>query len=168
MRVALVCPAPPGSRSGNRITALRWQRMLRELGHEADIVSAIGRRSHDLLVALHALRSAEAVRVSRERYPDQPVIVALTGTDLYRDIHHDVDARRSLELADRLIVLHPGGAHELPPKLRPKVRVVPQSAEPPARTPRRSTRPEPPCCAAPPLRPHIRARSPFRRLRRVR
>lgn len=140
MRVALVCPAPPGSRSGNRITALRWRRMLRELGHEADLVTELGRRGYDVLVALHALRSAEAVRLSRERHPARPVIVALTGTDLYRDIHHDEAARRSLELADRLIVLHPGAAAELRPGLRSKVRVVPQSAEPPAQAPRRSSR----------------------------
>lgn len=114
--------------------------MLRELGHEAEIIAELGGRGHDLVVALHALRSAEAVRISREHHPERPVIVALTGTDLYRDIHHDDDAKRSLELADRLIVLHPGGAQELPLKLRPKARVIPQSSEPPSRPPRRSAR----------------------------
>src|SRR5207245_6228715 len=41
-------------------------------------------------------------------------------------------SRRSLELADRLVVLHDGAAAELSRRLRWKVRVVPQSA-PPAR-----------------------------------
>jgi putative glycosyltransferase (TIGR04348 family) len=132
MHVALVCPAPRGSRLGNRITALRWQRILRELGHRPFITSELPSRSYDLLVALHARKSAEAVRVSRERAPEVPIVLALTGTDLYRDIHRDGDAKRSLELADILVVLHDGAAKELPSALRGKVRVVPQSA-PPAR-----------------------------------
>jgi putative glycosyltransferase (TIGR04348 family) len=92
------------------------------------------------MVALHARRSAEAVRLARKQHPERPIIVALTGTDLYRDIHQDESAQRSIELADRLIMLHPGGAEELPRRLRSKVRVVPQSAPPPSRLPRRSTR----------------------------
>ena len=114
--------------------------MLRELGHTSFIAADPPARGYDLLVALHARRAAEAVRIARERHPERPVVVALTGTDLYRDIHQDESAKRSLELADRLIVLHPGGADELPPRLRSKVRVVPQSAPPPSRPPRRSTR----------------------------
>ncbi|HEY5677689.1 MAG TPA: selenoneine biosynthesis selenosugar synthase SenB [Myxococcales bacterium] len=135
VRVALICPAPPGSRLGNRITALRWQSMLRELGHEASIAgSGSGSAGRpDAVIALHARKSAGAVRASRQLHPERPVVVALTGTDLYRDIHHDRAAQESLELADLLIVLHPAGAAELPARLRSKVRVVPQSAPPPRR-----------------------------------
>jgi putative glycosyltransferase (TIGR04348 family) len=128
VRVALICPAPPGSRLGNRITALRWARMLRELGHRAFIAEGGAGGRSDALIALHARKSAEAVRASRALHRERPVAVALTGTDLYRDIHLDREAQESLELADLLIVLHPGGASELPARLRPKVRVVPQSA----------------------------------------
>lgn len=140
MRVALICPAPPRSLLGNRITAGRWQRMLRELGHRVFIETEATTRPCDLLIALHARKSAEAVRLSRARFPGRPIAVALTGTDLYRDIHHDESAQRSLELADRLIVLHGGGADELPRRLRSKVRVVPQSAPLVARKPRSSAR----------------------------
>src|SRR5439155_3762824 len=52
------------------------------------------------------------------------------GTDLYRDIRTSRRAQQSLELADRLIVLQPEGRAELPPRLRGKVRVIYQSAEP--------------------------------------
>jgi putative glycosyltransferase (TIGR04348 family) len=102
--------------------------MLRELGHRAFIVQPGPAPPADVLVALHARRSAESVRSARELRPGTKVIVALTGTDLYRDIHNDASARRSIELADRLVVLHGGAATELAPRLRRKVYVVPQSA----------------------------------------
>ena len=35
------------------------------------------------MVALHAWRSAESIRVFRELYPDCPLIVGLSGTDIY-------------------------------------------------------------------------------------
>ncbi len=125
---------------GNRITALRWQRILRQLGHRVWIETELGTRCCDVLVALHARRSAEAVRRSRDLHPERPIVVALTGTDLYDDIHHDEDAKRSLALADRLVVLHPGGAGELPADLRNKVHVVPQSAPATRRAGKRSRR----------------------------
>ena len=68
------------------------------------------------------------MRRTHERHPETRIVVALTGTDLYRDIHTDASARRSLDLADHLLVLHDGAAVELPRRLRAKVRVVPQSA----------------------------------------
>jgi len=135
VRVALICPAPAGSRLGNRITALRWRQMLRELGHRAFIATGGTSRSCDALIALHAGKSAKAVQVSRETHPERPLVVALTGTDLYRDIHRDPRARRSLELAGWLIVLHDGAARALPRALRGKARVVPQSAPPLGRKP---------------------------------
>jgi putative glycosyltransferase (TIGR04348 family) len=135
VRIALVCPAPPGSRLGNRITALRWRRMLRELGHRVVLVQPGAAPEADAIVALHARRSAESVRSSREQRPDTPIVVVLTGTDLYRDVRTDRSAKQSLDLADRLVVLHDGAAAELPPRMRSKVRVVPQSAPPIRRQP---------------------------------
>jgi putative glycosyltransferase (TIGR04348 family) len=102
--------------------------MLRELRHEVLIVAPGAAPAVDVLVALHARRSADSVRRTREQRPDTRIVVALTGTDLYRDVRTDVSARRSLALADRLVVLHDGAAVELPGALRAKVRVVPQSA----------------------------------------
>ena len=128
VRVALICPAPPGSRLGNRVTALRWQRMLRGLGHRAFIATGPTSRACDALIALHARRSAEAVRASSAKHPERPLVVALTGTDLYRDIHRHAGARQSLRLAGWLIVLHDGAVEDLPSPLRRKARVVPQSA----------------------------------------
>ena len=109
--------------------------MLRNLGHRAFIVQPGPAPAADVLIALHARKSAEAVRSSREKRPGTKVIVALTGTDLYRDVRVDPSARRSLELADRLVVLHDGAPEELPARLRWKVHVVPQSAPPMRRLP---------------------------------
>jgi putative glycosyltransferase (TIGR04348 family) len=126
MRIALVTPAPPGTRSGNRHTALRWAAMLRAAGHRVDVSVREGPTHRaDALLALHARRSHAAIKGFAG---EGRLVVALTGTDLYRDIHESAEAQESLELADRLIVLHPLGARELPRRLRRKVRVVVQSA----------------------------------------
>jgi putative glycosyltransferase (TIGR04348 family) len=126
MRIALVTPARPGARSGNRHTALRWAAFLRSAGHRVDpCVEWPGDAGADAMLALHARRSHASIK----RFPrDKLLVVALTGTDVYRDIHESAQARESLELADRLIVLQPKAAQELPPRLRNKVRVVVQSS----------------------------------------
>src|SRR5262249_49194513 len=129
MNITLVTPAPPGSRKGNRVTALRWARLLRQLGHRVAVRQEYRGERCGLLIALHARRSAAAVEAYRAAHPDGPLVVALTGTDLYEDIRRDPAARRSLALASRLVVLQALGVEELPEKLRPKARVIYQSAE---------------------------------------
>ncbi|MDP8971331.1 MAG: TIGR04348 family glycosyltransferase [Actinomycetota bacterium] len=131
MRVCLVTPAPPRSRKGNRVTAERWAAILRELGHDPSIVEAYEDQRCDVLVALHARRSAPSVGRFRDRRPRAPLVLALTGTDLYRDLAVCPAARRALTLADRLVVLQPLGVDELPQPLRHRARVIYQSAQPP-------------------------------------
>lgn len=131
MDVCLVTPAAPRSRKGNRTTALRWTRILRSLGHRVRLVEAYEGGEADVLVALHARRSAPSIERFRTEYPERPVILALTGTDLYRDIDTDPEAQASLERADRFVVLQELGAVELPERLRPRVRTIYQSAVPP-------------------------------------
>lgn len=130
MQIQLACPAPARTLYGNRITALRWARILRDLGHRPAIVTDYDGRPCDLLIALHARRSAPAVFRFRDRYPERPILVALTGTDLYQDIRRDRDAQKALELASRLILLQPLGIDELRPDLRAKARVIYQSVPP--------------------------------------
>jgi putative glycosyltransferase (TIGR04348 family) len=134
MKVCLACPAPPRSRKGNRVTAVRWARLLRSLGHRVAITQRYDGAPCDVLVALHARRSFAAVQHYRRLYPRAPLVVALTGTDLYRDLRTSWRARRALELADRLIALQPRAVEELPAHVHGKVRVLYQSARP---TPRR-------------------------------
>jgi len=131
MHVCLVTPAPPRSRAGNRATATRWARFLRARGHRVRIRTMYEGETCDVLIALHAWRSAEAVRRYRERRPQGPLVVAMTGTDLYRFIHsHPDKTLRSMDLADRLVVLHEAAQRDIPAHLHDRVRAVLQSAEP--------------------------------------
>src|SRR5688572_2598773 len=107
MRIGIVTPAPPGSHYGNRITALRWARILRRLGNRVSILETYAGQPYDLLVALHARRSHSSIINFRRQNPGAPIIVALTGTDLYRDIRTNQSARESLDLATRIVVLQP-------------------------------------------------------------
>ena len=77
------------------------------------------------MLALHARRSHASIKAFAGA---KPLAVALTGTDVYRDIHKSAEACESLELAERLIVLQPRAARELPVRLRAKVHVVVQSS----------------------------------------
>src|SRR5918995_3840351 len=120
MKIALVTPAGPGTRNGNRHTALRWAAFLRAAGYRVSISTQETAPDVDLMLALHARRSHASISA----FPrEKPLVVALTGTDVYRDIRQSADARESLELADRLIVLQPKALEELPTRLRRKVHV---------------------------------------------
>lgn len=128
MRIILVTPAGPRSRFGNRITARRWAAVLRSLGHRVAVQTAWDGASADALIALHAWRSAASIHRFRDRFPTRPLIVALTGTDIYGFLHTEPETtRRSLECADLLVGLHDLAGEALPPEFRARVRVVHQS-----------------------------------------
>lgn len=131
MRILLVTPAPPHSYHGNRVTAVRWARVLRSLGHQVRVRQGFDSSPTDLLVALHARRSADAVRRVRAERPAVPVVLALTGTDLYPSLAETGVDPNVLTAADRLIVLQPLALDQLPPRLRDRARVIYQSVGPP-------------------------------------
>ena len=130
MRISLITPAGPKLRNGNRTTAVRWTRFLRQLGHEVLLEESWGEVKSDAMIALHARRSHPSIKSYAVAHPENPLIVVLTGTDLYRDIRSDEAARESLDLATALIVLQEEGLKELEPRHRAKARVVYQSAPP--------------------------------------
>ena len=107
MRILILCPARAGTRHGNRVTALRWARILRGLGHRVALQEAFRDDRPDLLIALHARKNAAPVLRFRARAPEAPLVVALTGTDVYRDIGRSRAARRALQAATRLVTLQP-------------------------------------------------------------
>ncbi len=122
-------PAGARARNGNRHTALRWAAMLRSSGHRAKIGLAWQGEDCDALIALHARRSHDSIVRFTERWPEAPLVVALTGTDLYKDLPASPEARRSLELADRVIVLQDEALASLDRATRRKSRVVYQSSD---------------------------------------
>ena len=139
MRIAIASPALAVAHHGNRATALRWALILRRFGHE--VVLEDEDPGAELLIAIHAEKSAAAARLFRERHPDAPLVVALAGTDLYRPEGLSQLALETLARATRIVVLHPRAGETLPEHLRAKARVVVQSAEVPrglAREPRAS------------------------------
>jgi len=132
-RISIVTPAAAGSRTGNRHTAQRWAQLLRALGHRVAVGTEWDGRACELLVALHARRSHRSVARFRAEHPRTPVVVVLTGTDLYRDLPGSAEARSSLALADRLVALQDEARRALPARLRGKLRVIYQSADTPLR-----------------------------------
>ena len=142
----IVSPASARANNGNWQSASRWARFLRtrykvtisqqwpdpdEMGNAANAAPP------DLLIALHARRSAPSLAAYAEQHPHRPSILLLTGTDLYRDIETDASAQRSLRQASALVLLQPAGMDALPAPLRAKASVIFQSAPTlrPARTP---------------------------------
>ena len=118
---------------------MRWARVLRGLSHRVTLETMYKGAAYDVLIALHARRSACAVFAFQKLHPGMPVVVALTGTDVYRDIRDNRSAQRAMETAARLVVLQPLACEELATRLRDKARVVYQSVE---RTAGAATRPE--------------------------
>ncbi|HXV83141.1 MAG TPA: selenoneine biosynthesis selenosugar synthase SenB [Candidatus Binatia bacterium] len=139
MRIQLLTPAPLQLNNGNKITAVRWSRILRQLGHSVHVAQSYNGAGVDLLIALHARRSYPSIEKFHRLHPELPLIVVLTGTDLYRDIRSDRSAKRSLDIATRLVALQKMALAALPQRFHSKTRVIYQSAEPyrrrlPART----------------------------------
>jgi putative glycosyltransferase (TIGR04348 family) len=124
--LCLVTPALSGANNGNWQTARRWARWL-AADYRVRVVSEWDGGDDAVLLALHARRSAASVAAFSAAHPDRPLVLALTGTDLYRDIHVDAAAQRSLALAWRLVVLHEAAPGDLPPALRTKCDVCFQS-----------------------------------------
>lgn len=129
MKICIITPAPPKSRYGNRVTALRWARILRKLGHSVIVEQTYDGRRFDLLIALHALRCHASITRFYRELPDIPIVVALTGTDLYRDLERSKRAQQSLDLATRIVVLQPKALEALRPRWREKTRVIYQSVK---------------------------------------
>jgi putative glycosyltransferase (TIGR04348 family) len=131
MRVHLITPSPSRARGGNWTTAARWAAMLRRLGHRVGVTRDYQGQPADLMIALHAWRSADSIVRFANQHPDRPLVVVLTGTDAYRFIHsHPAQTLRSIELARVLVGLHDLIDEVVPSQHRAKLRVIHQSAPP--------------------------------------
>ena len=130
-KVVLISPAVELANNGNWHTAHRWAGFVSnycDIALMQNWLSSDVTRSDAAMVALHARRSAPSIHAWAKKYPNQPLVVVLTGTDLYRDIAVDADAQHSLVAATHLVVLQDAGLEALPAKYRHKTRVIFQSA----------------------------------------
>ena len=128
-KIILISPAAVEANNGNWHTAHRWAKFLS--GHCDIAIKQDWDITHTdpvAMIALHARRSAASINAWAAQHPDRPLIVVLTGTDLYRDIQMDASAKQSLHLATHLVVLQEAGTASLPKEVQNKARVIFQSA----------------------------------------
>jgi putative glycosyltransferase (TIGR04348 family) len=127
--MVIVSPALAGANNGNWQTARRWRQMLGARHRVRIIAQWPDSLAHgdDVLLALHARRSAGSVQAWADAKGTRGLALVLTGTDLYRDIAKDPQAQRSLALASQLVVLQQLGLGALPVPVRAKARVIYQS-----------------------------------------
>ncbi|MEE2745763.1 MAG: selenoneine biosynthesis selenosugar synthase SenB [Pseudomonadota bacterium] len=131
MNIIQITPAGQKSISGNRTTANRCERIFRKLGHQVITATSYASQPADMMVAIHAYRSAESIKSFRQKYPSRPLMVCLGGTDINEFIYsHRELTSRSMEMADLLICLNDLVPKRVPKSLRHKARVIYQSARP--------------------------------------
>ena len=134
MKIVLITPEGPTSRTGNKVSASRWADILRKLGHRVRINSDYDGRPADLMVAVHAWRSAKSIERFKARYPERPLILQLSGTDIYEYLESEPEPTlRSMEAADRMVALNDLAWRKVPRRLRNRVVFIPQSAIAPAK-----------------------------------
>ncbi len=127
-RVRIVSPALAAANNGNWHTAARWRGFLAPIA-TVDVTDSLAPGDDlDLLIALHARRSAAVISAARAQRPSLPIVVVLTGTDLYRDLDVDAAAKHSLECASRIVVLQEAALARLDVASRAKAQVIVQSA----------------------------------------
>jgi putative glycosyltransferase (TIGR04348 family) len=129
MKIVLITPAGPTSRTGNRVAASRWAGILRKLGHRVHLGLDYDGRAADMMVAVHAWRSANAIARFKACRSGKPLVLQLSGTDIYEYLDRDPEPTlRSMELADRLVTLNDLAWRAVPKRLRSRVLFIPQSA----------------------------------------
>ena len=130
MKLIINTPSQPDSKAGNRATAERWKMLLEKAGHTVEVVTQYHGETCDMLLALHAWRSIDAIRRFRDTWPRKPLIVALTGTDIYRhQYEYPDDTRFSMTEADALIGLHDLVANDIPDQFAEKLICLYQSTD---------------------------------------
>ncbi len=131
MKIVLITPEGPTSRTGNRVAAARWARILRRLGHRVRVAADYDGKPADLMVAVHAWRSAAAIERFKATHPARPVVLQLSGTDIYHYIDVDpLPTLRAMERADRLVALNDLAWRVVPKRLHQRLGVIHQSAAP--------------------------------------
>ena len=140
MRIGITEPTSGDTPTGNRRQATQWGSYLRELGHEVELGVAADRFNVDALIALNASKSHDSIVAFRAAHPSRPIIVVLTGTDIYPA--PDQRTIEAIRIADRIVTLQARAAQQIPSIFRDKLSVIVQAAAPPSTPPAaRSTDP---------------------------
>jgi len=111
------------------MTALRWQGFLEELSYLVEVTESWSQGDPSVLIALHAYRSHQSIVQFKKKHPRRPIVLILTGTDLYRDMENHSEVIQSMEVANQLIVLQSSALDSIPPSLRYKAQVIYQSVK---------------------------------------
>lgn len=125
--VVIISPALQDANNGNWQTAQRWAHMLSRQYRTRILKTWDANQSDDVMIALHARRSASSIAAWHAKKGSHGLILALTGTDLYRDIHTDTRSQASLDSAGHLIVLQELGTQQLPKQHHSKTVTIFQS-----------------------------------------
>jgi len=118
---------------GNSVSARRIAGILQEVGYQPQHVEGTSDGTHEgvLMIALHARKSAPAIRAFKVAYPERPLVVLLTGTDLHADLFKRGKSRdtvlESMRQADRLVVCQEGSVRSIPENFLHKLVLVPKS-----------------------------------------
>ncbi|MEM9415627.1 MAG: selenoneine biosynthesis selenosugar synthase SenB [Planctomycetota bacterium] len=130
MPIRFALPRLTARRNGMTATRDRWAQLLRDTGHDvAPINDAEPLQPGDTAIVLNGYKSRDTVRALRAEHGDRlALVVVMTGTDLYRDLPTHPECYRTLDLADALVLLHPGAELALPEHYREKSTVIVQSA----------------------------------------
>jgi putative glycosyltransferase (TIGR04348 family) len=108
---------------------LRWQGFLKKLGHQVDISTRWSGKNTDVLIALHAYRSHASIVQFRKLYPNRPIVLMMTGTDLYRDMPSHPEVLKSMEMSDAIVILQSAALAMIPKYLQTKTHVIYQSTK---------------------------------------
>ena len=142
--VLVSSPFPIDSAQGNSVSARRIAGRIADLGWRTELTSGYQDQEASILIALHARRGAEAVEVVSKRPPGNPIVLVLTGTDLYKDLPNgDRTCVRSMELADALVIYQEASAEAVPARFHDKLHTIwksvdlpiPDALPPPAERP---------------------------------
>lgn len=82
---------------------------------------------YDIAIVINAVKSAVAVQESSTLHSEKPIVVVVTGTDLYQFGSSDA-LQESLRVAKRIVVSQPAMIDDLPTRYRSKCKVIFQSA----------------------------------------
>ena len=131
MKINLITPANKYTKNGNRTSIVRWAKFLKSYGHNTQINTEYDGSACDIMIALHAWHSAEAINLYKAKYPKGPLIVALGGTDVNTFLKTDPNVTLpAMEKADALVCLHDQIGEALPQHLTKKLHIIVQSALP--------------------------------------